>query len=75
MTLITLSDPSKLELLRAELASHPDIVVDIVGVDRLELSVLGSYDIDAMRLTTLLRLRAWEAAQRASGADVSVELE
>jgi hypothetical protein len=36
---------------------------------------MGSYSSDAMRLATLLRIRAWEAAQRSRGIDVYVDIE
>jgi hypothetical protein len=38
------------------------------------VSLLGSYREDAMRLALYLRLRAWEAGQRARGNDVRLDL-
>ena len=75
MTTIWLSDPSMVELLLADLKARPDVVAEIVEPDRIRISLLGSYSGDAMRLAILLRVRAWEAVQRARGIDVEVELE
>jgi hypothetical protein len=71
---IRISDPALLEVLAKDLSERPDIVVDRIADDRLLVSILGSYGTKGMRLATYLRLRAWEAAQRAQGNDVSVEI-
>jgi hypothetical protein len=75
MTIIRISDSSLLELLRADLLSRPDVIAEIMAPDRLRVSVLGSYSESAMRMAILLRVRAWEAAQRSRGVDVEVDLE
>jgi hypothetical protein len=75
MPTIRISDPTLLQLLLADLMSRPDVVADAVGADAITINILGSYNSDALRLVTLLRIRAWEAAQRARGIDVSVEIE
>lgn len=75
MPTIRISDPTLLQLLLADLMSRSDVVADAVGADAITINILGSYDSDALRLVTLLRIRAWEAAQRARGIDVSVEIE
>jgi hypothetical protein len=36
--------------------------------------IVGSYGEEGMRIATYLRLRAWEAAQRSRGVEVSVEI-
>ena len=36
----------------------------------LDVTILGSYNVDAMDLETQLRIRAWEEAQRTQGIDV-----
>ena len=64
-----------LELLLADLTSRTDVVAAIVAPDKLEISILGSYNGDAMHLATVLRIRAWEAAQRSRGFDVYVDVE
>jgi hypothetical protein len=71
---IRISDPSLLDELARDLGARTDIVVDRLDEDRLLVSFLGSYGTEGMRLVTYLRLRAWEAAQRAQGRDVSVEI-
>ena len=75
MTIIRINDPSRLELLLADLRERPDVVAEIIAPDRIRINILGSYNLDAMRLAILLRIRAWEAAQRSGGLDVEVDLE
>jgi hypothetical protein len=75
MTIIRINDPSRLELLLSDLRTRPDVVAEIIAPDRIRVNILGSYNLDAMRLAILLRIRAWEAAQRAHGFDVEVDLE
>lgn len=57
-----------LEFLRAE----PSALVEQVSDDEVEVSLLGSYHEDALRMELYLRLRAWEAAHRASGVRVEI---
>jgi hypothetical protein len=57
-----------LEFLRAE----PSAVVEQLSDDEVEVSLLGSYQEDALRMQLYLRLRAWEAAHRASGVRVEI---
>ena len=64
---IRVSAPELLDDLLAFLRSKPDAVVDRVSVDELEVSLLGSYNDDAMRMELYLRVRTWEEAQRGSG--------
>jgi hypothetical protein len=75
MTLIRLSDSKTAAALAAHLRARPDLVVERVGDNRLQVSVLGSYSAEAMRLELYLRVRAWETAQRARGRAVEVELD
>jgi hypothetical protein len=42
--------------------------------DELELAVVASLNAGAMRMEVDLLLRAWEAAHRAMGEDVTAEL-
>ncbi len=56
------------EFLRAE----PAAVVEQVTQDEIEVSLLGSYQEDALRMELYLRLRAWEAAHRSRGAHVEI---
>ena len=59
MTIIRINDPSRLELLLADLRARPDVVAEIIAPDRIRVNILGSYNLDAMRLAILLRVRAW----------------
>jgi hypothetical protein len=74
VTLLRISDPGLLDLLRADLLSRGDIVAEVVDEDTLRVDILGSYGVEGMRMATELRLRAWEEAQRARGVDVQVEI-
>jgi len=69
---LRLSDPSLIPELLDFLQSTPDVVVDVVGEGEVEVSLLGSYALDAMRMELYLRVRAWEAARASRG--VAVEL-
>jgi hypothetical protein len=71
---IRISDPTLIDDLERDLRQRPDIVVEQIDDDRLLVSILGSYGTNGMRLATFLRLRAWEAAQRAQGRDVTVDI-
>jgi hypothetical protein len=75
MPTIRISDESMLELLLADLTARADAIGAVVAPDKIELTIMGSYSSDAMRLATLLRIRAWEAAQRSRGIDVYVDIE
>jgi len=69
---LRLSDPALLPDLLDFLQSSPDAVVEVVGEDEVEVSVVGSYRLDTMRMELFLRVRAWEAAQTARGAVVEL---
>ena len=70
-----LSDPEMRDQLIADLRSRPDLIVAPGTENSIEVSVLGSYNTDAMRLVIYLRVRAWEAAQLAAGRTIHVELD
>lgn len=74
MTTLRLSDPELRDLLIADLRTRIDLIVEPVDQDTIEVSLLGSYSIEAMRLAIDLRVRAWVAAQCAAGRTVHVEL-
>ena len=74
MTTLRLSDPGLRDVLIADLKSRTDLVVAAAGEDTIEVSLLGSYNLDAMRMAIYLRVRAWESAQRAKGRLIRVEL-
>jgi len=57
---IRLANPSLLPDLVDFLGTRFDAVVTVIGEDELEVSILGSYAHDAMRMEMYLRIRAWE---------------
>lgn len=61
------------EPLLADLTSRPDVIAEVVAPNRIRVSLLGSYNRDAMELAIVLRVRAWEAAHRSSGVVVEIE--
>lgn len=72
MARATVSDGSLLPDIVSELAKRSDALVTVVGPNTVEISLIGSYGPTAMQLAVELRVRAWEAAARARGHDVSV---
>lgn len=75
MTIVKTNSNAATRLLLAYLTAVSDIAVEPVGAREVRVSLLGSYREDAMRLALYLRLRAWEAARRAEGVDVKLELD
>jgi hypothetical protein len=69
---LRLSDPSLIPDLLEFLRSRPDVVVDVVGDDEVEVSLVASYALEAMRMELYLRIRAWEATRRTSAALVEL---
>jgi len=67
---IRLNDPSLLPELVEFLRTRTDAVVTEVGDDEVEVTLLGSYAIDAMRMELYLRIRAWEAARGGVVAEI-----
>ncbi|HET7354714.1 MAG TPA: hypothetical protein VFJ11_11800 [Gaiellaceae bacterium] len=47
-------------------------MVEQLSDDEIEVTLLGSYQEDALRMELYLRLRAWEAAHHASGVHVEI---
>jgi hypothetical protein len=75
VTTIRISEPMLLPVLLADIQLRADIVADVVSANTIRISILGSYNAESLRMATFLRVRAWEAAQRARGVDVRVDLE
>jgi len=69
------SDPTVLPDLLEELVARRDCLAEVIGPDSLRVSVLGSYNTDALELEVELRIRAWQAAQSARGLDVDIDIE
>jgi len=74
MTIVRANSSTAARLLFAHLRESGDVAVERTADNAVRVSLLGSYRADAMRLELYLRLRAWEAAQRAQGLDVHLEL-
>jgi len=69
---VRITSPELLGELLESLASWPDAAVQPVSHEELDVSLLGSFDEDAMRMELYLRLRAWEAGKRACDARVEI---
>jgi hypothetical protein len=69
---IRLSSPDLLDELLEFLRAEPSAVVEQISDDEVEVSLLGSYQQDALRMQLELRLRAWEATHRAHGVRVEI---
>jgi hypothetical protein len=69
---IRLSSADLLDELMEFLRSEPSAVVDQASDDEVEISLLGSYNEDALRMELYLRLRAWEAAHDDRGVRVEI---
>jgi hypothetical protein len=75
MTIVRTNSSAATQLLLAYLGAVTDVAVESIADREVRVSLLGSYREDAMRLALYLRLRAWEAGQRAEGIDVKLDLE
>ncbi len=60
--------PDLLEFLR----SRVDVVAEEVSDDEVEVSLVGSYNSDAMHMELYLRIRAWEGGRRSTGVEVEL---
>jgi hypothetical protein len=69
---LRLSSADLLDELMEFLRAEPSAVVEQVSEDELEVTLLGSYRQDALRMELFLRLRAWEAAHDTSGVRVEI---
>jgi hypothetical protein len=67
---IRLNDPSLLPELIEFLETRTDAVVTEVGADEVEVTLLGSYAIEALRMELYLCIRAWEAARGGLVAEI-----
>ncbi|HZT92472.1 MAG TPA: hypothetical protein VFA05_10580 [Gaiellaceae bacterium] len=75
MPRIHLSDPALVDQLLADLRREPDVVAERDEDGSVLVNIVASLNSDAMRVATVLRIRAWEEAQRAKGVDVRVTVE
>jgi hypothetical protein len=60
--------PDLLEFLRSRL----DAVAEEVSDDEVDVSLVGSYNSEAMHMERYLRVRAWEAGRRSTGVEVEL---
>jgi hypothetical protein len=67
---LRVSDPALVPELLEFLQSRLDVVAHQVTDNEVEISLLGSYAEDPLRMELYLRVRAWEAGQRARGVEV-----
>jgi hypothetical protein len=67
---LRVSDPALIPELLEFLQSRLDVVAEQVKPNEVSVSLLGSYASDPMRMELYLRVRAWEAGQRAKGVEV-----
>ena len=69
---LRVTDPALVPELVEFLQARLDVVAAQVGDDEVEVSLLGSYSNDAMRMELYLRVRAWEVGRIAGGATVEI---
>jgi hypothetical protein len=69
---LRVSNPALIPELLEFLRSRADVVAEEVSDDQVDVSLVGSYNADAMQMELYLRVRAWEAGRRSS--DVVVEI-
>jgi hypothetical protein len=67
---VVVDDPEQLPELVDFLAERTDVVVTDVGPNAVEVSLLGSYGGDAMRMELELLLRVWEVSRAGVHATV-----
>lgn len=69
---VQISNHTQLGALIESLESEPNAIIERLNDHELEVSLLGSYAAEAMRMQLYLRLRAWEAARRPADARVEI---
>jgi hypothetical protein len=67
-----ISTPELLDELIEFLDLETDTSVHPISGDEVEISLLGSYSSNALRMELYLRLRAWEASCSAAGSRVEI---
>lgn len=69
---VRINNPSELDELIEFLRAAPNAIIERLSNHEVEVSLLGSYAADAMRMQLYLQLRAWEASRRAAGTRVEI---
>jgi len=64
---IRVTDPTAVAELVAFLTARADAIVEPINNHEVDVSLLGSYNADAMHMQLYLLIRAWEAAHGAQG--------
>lgn len=70
--LVRVSDSDFTDELAEFLRSRPDTIVEKVGDDELEVSLVGSLDPSTMQMEIYLRVRTWESTAEDQGVRVEV---
>jgi hypothetical protein len=70
---VRITDPAALPDLMKFLASWTDATVEQIADGMLEVSLLGSHDVEAMRMQLYLRVRSWEATRRGTAVKVEID--
>ena len=65
---LRLSDPHLVPDLLQFLELRLEVVVERISKNEVELSLIGSYNREAQRITVDLLVRAWEAGRDAPGS-------
>lgn len=68
-----ISDPDLLPGLLEELTARRDCLAEVILPDTLLVSLLGSYNAEALEQEIGSRIRAWQAIQRHTDVEVTVE--
>jgi hypothetical protein len=69
---LRVSNPALIPDLLEFLRSRVDVVAEEVGDDEVDVSLVGSYNADALNIELYLRVRAWEAGRRSTGVEVEL---
>jgi hypothetical protein len=70
---VCVTDPAALPDLTTFLVSWTDTTAEQIADGTLEVTLLGSHDLDAMRMQLYLRIRTWEAVRRGTGTEVEID--
>jgi hypothetical protein len=70
---VRITNPAALPDLMTFLVSWTDTTVEQIAEGMLEVTLLGSHDLDAMRMQLYLRIRTWEASRRGTGTKVEID--
>jgi hypothetical protein len=69
---LRVSNPALIPDLLEFLRSRVDVVAEEVSDNEVDVSLVGSYNADAMNIELYLRVRAWEAGRRSTGVEVEL---